>query len=43
MQLLQPLTYGKYYHVYNRGVNGCDLFNGKGNCEYFLNLYDIHI
>jgi putative transposase len=43
MQQIQPLTYGKFYHVYNRGINGCDLFKGKDNFEYFLNLYDIHI
>jgi putative transposase len=43
MQQIQPLTYGKHYHIYNRGINGCNLFEGKDNFEYFLNLYDIHI
>ncbi len=43
MQQLESLTYGKFYHIYNRGINGCDLFKGKENYEYFLNLYDIHV
>jgi putative transposase len=43
MQQLEPLACGKFYHIYNRGINGCDIFNGKENCEYFLNLYDIHL
>ena len=32
------LSYGKYYHVYNRGINGCDLFYEDANFEYFLSL-----
>jgi REP element-mobilizing transposase RayT len=43
MQQIQPLTYGKFYHIYNRGINGCNLFEGKDNYEYFLNLYDKHV
>ena len=43
MQQIQPLTYGKYYHIYNRGINGCNLFERKDNYEYFLNLYDKHV
>jgi len=43
MQYLEHLTYGEYYHIYNRGTNGCDLFKGKENYEHFLNLYDMHI
>lgn len=30
-----PLEYGKYYHVYNRGINSCELFSEKTNYEYF--------
>lgn len=43
MQQLEPLTYGKFYHIYNRGIDGCNLFREKENYEYFLNLYDKHI
>jgi len=43
MQLSEYLSYGKFYHIYNRGIDGCDLFKGNENCEYFLNLYDQHI
>ena len=38
-----PLEYGKYYHVYNRGINSCELFSEKANYEYFLRLYDKYI
>lgn len=38
-----PLVPGKYYHIYNRGINSCDLFIEKDNYEYFLRLYDKHI
>lgn len=38
-----PLEYGKYYHIYNRGINGCNLFYENENYEYFLFLYDKYI
>jgi putative transposase len=43
MQTTQPLEYGKYYHIYNRGINSDVLFKETGNYEHFLKLYDIHI
>ena len=43
MQYLEPLRYGKYFHIYNRGINSCDLFRKRTNYEYFLELYDKHI
>ena len=38
-----PLEYSKYYHVYNHGINSCELFSEKANYEYFLRLYDKYI
>lgn len=38
-----PLEYGKFYHIYNRGINGCNLFKENENYEYFLHLYDKYI
>jgi hypothetical protein len=38
-----PLEYGKYYHMYNRGNNSCELFREKANYKYFLLLYDKYI
>lgn len=38
-----PLKYGKFYHIYNRGINGCNLFKVNENYEYFLHLYDKYI
>jgi putative transposase len=43
MQTIQPLEYGKYYHIYNRGINSDVLFKEKSNYEHFLKLYDLHI
>lgn len=34
---------GCYYHIYNRGINGCELFREPTNYEYFLGLYEKHI
>ena len=41
--MIQPLENGKYYHIYNRGINGDILFKEGDNYEYFLRLYDTHI
>ncbi len=38
-----PLEYGRFYHIYNRGINGCNLFRENENYEYFLHLYDKYI
>ncbi len=43
MNKITPLEYGKYYHVYNRGINGCELFREKTNYEHFLRLYEKYI
>ncbi|NDP26656.1 MAG: hypothetical protein GZ087_04410 [Flavobacterium sp.] len=43
MQNIEPLEIGKYYHIYNRGINGEKLFKEPLNYEHFLNLYDYHI
>ena len=38
-----PLLPGHYYHIYNRGINSCDLFREHTNYEHFLGLYDKYI
>jgi len=38
-----PLEPGNFYHIYNRGINSCDLFRETGNYEHFLGLYDKYI
>jgi len=43
MQKIESLQHGKYYHIYNRGINGCKLFYEDENYNYFLKLYEIHI
>ncbi len=43
MQKVQPLNFGYYYHIYNRGINSCTIFNSEGNFGYFLKLYKKHI
>jgi REP element-mobilizing transposase RayT len=43
MQQLEYLVPGNYYHIYNRGINSCNLFTEPDNYEYFLSLYDKYI
>lgn len=43
MSNTQYLTPGDYFHIYNKGVNGINLFYNSGNYEYFLRLYELHI
>jgi putative transposase len=43
MQKIQPIEYGKFYHIYNRGINRGDIFFERDNYEYFMKLYENHI
>lgn len=43
MQIIEPLKHGKFYHIYNRGINGDKLFYEDDNYNYFLKLYNSHI
>ena len=43
MQQIEPLINGNYYHIYNRGIDSCNLFKETDNYEYFLSLYDKYI
>jgi putative transposase len=43
VRIIETLSYGNLYHIYNRGVDGCDLFRDKDNYEHFLKLYDQYI
>jgi hypothetical protein len=38
-----PLEPGQFYHIYNRGNNGENIFIAERNYGYFLNLYFKHI
>lgn len=38
-----PLLFGTYYHIYNRGVNGENIFVEERNYDLFLRLYEKHI
>lgn len=39
----QPLDFGNYYYIYNRGNNGIGIFFENGNYDYFLKLYHQYI
>jgi REP element-mobilizing transposase RayT len=43
MKTISPLEHGKFYHIYNRGINSDTLFKENNNYDYFLSLYDFHI
>ncbi len=38
-----PLQPGRFYHIYNRGNNGENLFLEERNYRYFLQLYIQHV
>lgn len=35
---LETLQQNNFYHIYNRGINGCTIFNSEENKAYFLKL-----
>jgi putative transposase len=39
----EPIIDGRCYHIYNRGVNGCDLFPDLDYYDHFLFLYEKYI
>lgn len=39
---IQPIIEGEFFHIYNRGINGEDLFKEKGNYYYFLEQYKFY-
>jgi putative transposase len=43
MQKIEPIEYGNFYHIYNRGINSCNLFEENSNYDYFLKLYETHV
>ena len=40
---IPPLEHNHFYHIYNRGINSCNLFQENTNYEYFLSLYARYI
>jgi putative transposase len=43
MSRTEHLVVGKFYHLFNRGINGCDLFKEHDNYKYFIHLYEKYI
>jgi REP element-mobilizing transposase RayT len=43
MSAQPPLEFGYYYHIYNRGTNGENIFRESRNYAHFLNLWVQHI
>ena len=43
MEIKQPILHGNYYHIYNRGNNGIDIFFENENYYHFLRLYAKYI
>ena len=40
---IPPLTYGTFYHIYNRGNNHENIFLQERNYAYFLDLWWKHV
>jgi REP element-mobilizing transposase RayT len=43
MGTTEPLTNDHFYHIYNRGINGSNIFSENENYSYFLKLCDKHL
>jgi REP element-mobilizing transposase RayT len=43
MEIKEPLIHGNYYHIYNRGNNGIDVFLENESYYHFLRLYAKYI
>lgn len=43
MRNIISLEYDHYYHIYNCGINGGNIFKETGNYSYFLQLHKKHI
>ncbi|OFY49409.1 MAG: hypothetical protein A2W85_06065 [Bacteroidetes bacterium GWF2_41_31] len=43
MQDHPKLIPGRYYHIYNRGINSCAIFREEENYRYFMWLYGKHV
>lgn len=43
MQSFEPLVPGNFYHIYNKGINGENLFKSRENYPYFLGLLEKYI
>jgi hypothetical protein len=43
MHLPEELICENYYHIYNRGINSCNLFRETANYQHFLALFEKYI
>ncbi len=43
MRQLEKIHLDSFYHIYNRGINGANLFYSEKNYSYFLELYKKYI
>lgn len=43
MGLAEKLKYGSYYHIYNKGVNGENIFINSSDYEHFIRQSEIYI
>lgn len=43
MEVKDPILYSNYYHIYNRGNNGIDVFLDNDSYYHFLRLYAKYI
>ena len=43
MEIKEPILFGNYYHIYNRGNNGTNVFFDIENYNHFLRLYSKYI
>ena len=40
---MEKITYGKYYHIFNRGTNKQNIFNDNDDYRHFFNLMSVFL
>ncbi len=43
MEQIEPIITGNFYHIYNRGINSCNLFESDEDYNHFLSLHAKYI
>ena len=43
MQTFEHLDFGKFYHIYNKGINGQEIFLHSDHYTHFLRLYEKYV